>query len=510
MSQVNIEIIYNSSFGSRGVGNSQFQYPTAGIVIGAELFIVDKQNHRIQVFDLAGNYIRQFGTVGTGNDQFTFPEGITTDGAVLIICDGGNHRIKYHSTNGTFISQWGTKGSGDNQLNYPKSIKADIDGNFLMVADNQNHRVKVTDIQGAFIKHYGLTGAVQYRPRFPEGTIYANNMTYIVDSANKRITVFSPPVFGQDDNYIKTLDGSYEYPVAMTKMDTFLVITDRVNAQLHIYDEDDNLVTTFGSQGAGIDQFYYPQDVIYHNGKMYVVDSGNHRINVYDVYIEQDIPKYLDSIMKLTLQLYPKGRVWWLSKDSVFNKLHSGLAYSEARALEEAHNLLESIIPDNDVFTETDATNWERALGLYYGQANSLDDRKQSITRAMAAPNNVLPKQNYRYFQQQLQLAGFNVYVHENTSLIFPGSAIYGVGIFGATVYNNTGYDYSLIGNEIDEAKEIQFSFDYIKLRNTFFIGGEVFGTNAEVLATRKNEFRELILRIKPAQTVGILLINYT
>jgi uncharacterized protein YmfQ (DUF2313 family) len=70
-----------------------------------------------------------------------------------------------------------------------------------------------------------------------------------------------------------------------------------------------------------------------------------------------------------------------------------------------------------------------------------------------------------------------------------------------AGVYNN------LIVNHIDEDREIGFQVE--SLRGTFFVGGDPVGSYANVFEERKNEFRQLILKLKPAQSVGFLFINY-
>jgi hypothetical protein len=44
----------------------------------------------------------------------------------------------------------------------------------------------------------------------------------------------------------------------------------------------------------------------------------------------------------------------------------------------------------------------------------------------------------------------------------------------------------------------------------TFFIGGQVLGQPAQVPITRQQEFRELVLTLKPAHLVAYTFISYT
>lgn len=96
------------------------------------------------------------------------------------------------------------------------------------------------------------------------------------------------------------------------------------------------------------------------------------------------------------------------------------------------------------------------------------------------------------------------------------------------------GINYSLVANYIEEdldgtffdtltdfvtpefdvaemgASEMGGTFTYLQaLRSSFYIAGLTPTTMANILLTRKEEFRQLILRVKPAHSVGILLVNY-
>ena len=40
------------------------------------LFVADRDNHRIQVFDASGNFLFKWGSSGSGDGQFNLPHGI--------------------------------------------------------------------------------------------------------------------------------------------------------------------------------------------------------------------------------------------------------------------------------------------------------------------------------------------------------------------------------------------------------------------------------------------------
>jgi len=55
------EIVYNSSFGERGSGNGQFEYPGGLVIVGNSIFVCDTQNNRIQELTKTGLMVREFG-----------------------------------------------------------------------------------------------------------------------------------------------------------------------------------------------------------------------------------------------------------------------------------------------------------------------------------------------------------------------------------------------------------------------------------------------------------------
>jgi len=515
MSEYSIDITFNDEFGSQGTGNGEFSYSSGVVILNNEVYVVDKQNHRIQVFDLAGVYQRQFGSVGSGNDNFFFPERITTDGTNLYITDSANHRIKKHQPDGTFILEFGSDGTGNNNFKYPVGI-AYNSGN-LYIADKQNHRIKTHLIDGTYISDFGAYGSNDNNLNFPEGVEIVNSDIIVADSGNNEVKTFN--ISGV---FIKKVSGIiFGYPIDIVRITgNIFGVVDKTRNLLHFFDDTGNNIGEFGNSGSGDGEFFFPIAGSYDNEKLFITDSGNFRVEILNAIPEITVAVYKDDLVKLSEQLYPTGRAWWLQLNTVFRNLHEGLALSESRALEFNTNLLNSILPDNDNFSTDDAANLERALGLFIQPSVNLEDRKAAILRKMQHPGNIPARQHYLYLQGQLQAAGFNVYVHENRVPLGGGQyevrniipAICGEFNYNDTVYNNLGISgsFSKLANYIDEDKDSGFVFgNDINLRATFFIGGEIFGDYADVSELRKKEFRELILKIKPAQTACWLLINY-
>ena len=51
------------------------------------MFVIDRENNRVQVFGLDGTYRRQWGQTGEGDGQFKLPIGIAVSGEeVFVYC----------------------------------------------------------------------------------------------------------------------------------------------------------------------------------------------------------------------------------------------------------------------------------------------------------------------------------------------------------------------------------------------------------------------------------------
>lgn len=254
-------------------------------------------------------------------------------------------------------------------------------------------------------------------------------------------------------------------------------------------------------------------------------------------------------IVKLSKQLYPTGRAFRMFSESNLEAYYTARGTVFAQAFNDAANIQDAILPDNDNFTESDAEFWERVLGMIDGAGVPLADRKAAITRKMQAPGVNPAKAHYLYIEQQLQLAGFNVYVHENLIALYPSGyysedpvyslpqvnfaqlgddqmgdfqlgdvrTFYTAYITEAQLNNfqlgdmqMDGYTWTQkVANGITNTEDRAFNLGE-NFRCTFFIGGPTLGTFANVPAVRELEFRQTILRLKPVPNIAILLINYT
>lgn len=221
-----------------------------------------------------------------------------------------------------------------------------------------------------------------------------------------------------------------------------------------------------------------------------------------------------NDILKLKRQLFPTGRAWKIPTDGDFEKMLLALSEQEVVAFNAGLNILNSVIPDNDDFTEADASAWESALSIAYTSENTLADRKLAIYRKMAFPSNVRGRQHKNYLEYQLRQAGFNVTIYEYDDIKDKIKAIsHAQGVHhsynsrhGSLVLPNfTG----MVINKIEQEDEPAITLTFEVLKNCIWITGADFSF-LPVLNSRNAEFRQIIMHMKPAATIAILRIAPT
>ena len=70
-----------------------------------------------------------------------------------IYIERGNHRIQVLDLNGTFLRKWGSYGNGEGQFYHPEMITLDMNGSNVhevWVADRYHHKIQVFDSNGTY------------------------------------------------------------------------------------------------------------------------------------------------------------------------------------------------------------------------------------------------------------------------------------------------------------------------------------------------------------------------
>ncbi|XP_073230869.1 E3 ubiquitin-protein ligase TRIM45-like [Porites lutea] len=269
------------SFGKEGSGEEMFKFPL-GVAVGDvdEIVVTDQLNHRVQVFDSNGTFLRSFGHRGENGGEFKYPFGIViSKDRNIFVADNNNHRIQILSWEGRHLGSFGGKGSLDSQLSGPRGLSLDSTGN-VIVADTGNKLIKIFSPDGRFVMKIGGQGSLSH----PTHCVQCGDYFMVSDSNEHCITVFNREghfqyKFGKQGKE----DGEFDFPRFLSVTQSkHLFVCDRDNHRIQVFELDGKFVGKFGTNGSKLGEFKEPFSVaVLSNDQIVVCDKANHRIQIF-------------------------------------------------------------------------------------------------------------------------------------------------------------------------------------------------------------------------------------
>lgn len=164
----------------------------AGLALdGDRLYVADSGNHRILLYDLQGNLQTTWGSRGLGPGQFNYPTHLAVDSqGRLLVTDSMNNRVQVLDREGRFVVALGSAGDTSGHFSRPKGAAADRFGH-VYVVDGMFDNFQAFDLQGRFLLHVGEAGSDPGQFWLPAGiAVDSKNRIFVADSYNHRVQVF--------------------------------------------------------------------------------------------------------------------------------------------------------------------------------------------------------------------------------------------------------------------------------------------------------------------------------
>ncbi len=311
----------NCKEGLAGTGDGQFNnIADINLDYSGMIYVVDSQN-TIQKFDRDRNFVKKWGQAGSGEGLFDGIGEIALDkGGQLFVADLGNYRIQvFAATSFALVDDTAT-----NAWNVTNSIIFNLppdtytitqpipdlwkDSVVMCEYDDEEMEAPIITVNSAAIK-LGL------------GDIIRCNFLNANENGAVTIKKVAKPANGQDfafafenaefpDSLLDfggrgTKEGQFNNPYGIAQDGSGnLVVTDQGNNRVEVFDKDLNFVRMWGwgvtdgsaaaqvctascragIYGSGVGQFDSPAGVAINSaGTIYVVDSNNDRVQVYDI-----------------------------------------------------------------------------------------------------------------------------------------------------------------------------------------------------------------------------------
>ena len=269
------------SFGKEGSGEGMFN-SAYGVAVSDrdEIVVADRHNHRVQVFDSNGTFLRSFGHKGKNAGEFSYPHGIAINkDRNIFVADRDNHRVQFFSWEGRHLGSFGCKGSLDSQLDQPWGLSLDSTGN-LIVADAGNKLIKIFTSDGRFVMKIGGQGSFSY----PVHYVQSGEYFIVSDSSEHCIKVFNREghfqyKFGKKGEG----DGDFNCPRFLSVTQSkHLLVCDENSHRIQVFELDGKFVGKFGTNGSKLGKFKFPLSVaVLSNDQIVVCDKDNHRIQIF-------------------------------------------------------------------------------------------------------------------------------------------------------------------------------------------------------------------------------------
>jgi DNA-binding beta-propeller fold protein YncE len=167
------------------VNASSFHINQAGFI-----YVADAGNNEVLKLDTLGNIIKEIGGYGWDESAFDNPADLYSAPLNLYVCDKNNHRIQSFDKDLNFISQLSTRDSKIEEQNfgYPLSCVISNQGD-LFILDSENKRIIKFDLFGNFISNFGGYDYGNFTLSSPKKlSISSTGDLYVIDQ--NRIVVF--------------------------------------------------------------------------------------------------------------------------------------------------------------------------------------------------------------------------------------------------------------------------------------------------------------------------------
>jgi DNA-binding beta-propeller fold protein YncE len=267
---------------------------------GTNVWIAESLGDRALKFASDGTFLMQIGQAGYRDGVSTsismdWLSDVAVDGSgnIWVVEQGADQVYKFNSS-GVYqraLGQMWTSGIGPNQFNNPCGVAFDGSGN-VYVSDGDNHRVQIFTNTGtsAFATiGTGVAGSANNQFRNPRQiAIDSGNRLYVADSGNNRVQIWdvSNPASA---SYIATIgtgvagsgNDQLRSPAGVAVDASKIYVADSSNHRVQIFDRTTRAYQgTIGTGvvGSGNDQFNFPTDVAVVGNLVYVADNGNSRV----------------------------------------------------------------------------------------------------------------------------------------------------------------------------------------------------------------------------------------
>lgn len=270
----------------------EFPAPDAGFALNepgavgqnpeGHLYVADTGNNRILRIDQEGKLLASVGGFGWENEQFDQPLDVAaSNGLDVFVADFNNERIERYDRELNYLSSFRSSESTPPELRFGFPVSVDISRHGeLFICDSENNRILKLDPEGGPALTFGdynwgdgkLEKPVKIR-------IDSRDQVFVADPGAHCVVVFD-----YHGNYLYRIGRDWlNEPRGLNWFKKRLVVVDAGIHQVLFCGENASPVSRLGSEGKGLGAFKRPSDVAIIGNRIFVLDTGNARVQVFEL-----------------------------------------------------------------------------------------------------------------------------------------------------------------------------------------------------------------------------------
>lgn len=256
------------------------QRPQAVITDGhGKVFVSDVSRQAIYLFDTVQAELKVW-QYAAKDVRFELPIGMALgQNGELFVADASLHVVARLDPNGEPLGYFGL-----DELQHPTGLARDPKRGRLYVADRGANNIKVFSDAGELLFQFGEFGEKVGQLNGPTYLYWYKDQLYVTDTLNSRIQIFSPEgeyvsSFGRRGLYLGDLPRPKGVAVGQ---DGKIYVVESYYDYLLIFNQKGELLLPIGGTGQGVGQFYLPAGVWVDNNYVYIADTFNGRVMIFE------------------------------------------------------------------------------------------------------------------------------------------------------------------------------------------------------------------------------------
>ena len=219
------------------------------------IYIADRDNHRVQVFSCNGDYLFMF------SEKLNGPVGFCISQNKVFATQYTGHCINMYELEGKLIKSVGSEGNGEVHFKYPHGLDVSDRNNNIYVCDCNNHRIQILAEE---LKYHSMLGISLLQ--YPSNVKVTRDRILVLDGSDPCLFVFNSDHVLTNRLITRGVGKLTNDPFCFDiDREHNIIMSDFSNHCVYIFSQEGERMHKFGKKGQGIGEFYQPYGIALDN-----------------------------------------------------------------------------------------------------------------------------------------------------------------------------------------------------------------------------------------------------